>query len=260
MIETIKSFLSALLLSEKREDGRNLLDYRDIKVEVNPIARANGSARVKIGDTEVLVGIKMDAKEPFPDTPAEGVLMVMSELLPMASPDFEPGPPSPESVELARVCDRAIRESHMLDLSKLCITPKEKVWCVNVDIYPVNDAGNLLDASLLAAVVALKNARFCGYNAETGEVLYKELTKEKLPVSETPILATFAKLNGKIFIDPSRREEKAFDARLSIATKEDGEVCAMQKGGPGTFTEEEVLSCIELASEKGKELRKLVEK
>jgi exosome complex RNA-binding protein Rrp42 (RNase PH superfamily) len=48
------------------------------------------------------------------------------------------------------------------------------------------------------------------------------------------------------------------DARLSISSLPDEGIAAMQKGGFGTFTEEEILNLIDLAVEKGKELRKLV--
>jgi len=258
MIQTLKPFMAALLAKQMREDGRGVFDYRPIEIEVNPIPRANGSARVKIGATEVLVGVKMDVAKPFPDTPDEGVLMVNAELSPLANPEFESGPPGPAAVELARVVDRGIRESHAIDVEKLCIVPKEKVWMIFVDIYPMNDDGNLLDAAALAAMIALKKAVIPKYDEKEGQVLHKELTKEKLPMKALPMLTTFGKINGSIFVDPTRREEKALDSRLSIATLEDGTVSAMQKGGFGTFTQKEIAELLELSAEKGKELRKFL--
>ena len=259
-VEVIKSYLSALLKKEQREDGRGLFDYRNVKIETGAIERSSGSARVKIGNTEVLVGVKMDVDTPFPDSPEEGILMVNSELIPLANPDFEPGPPSPQSVELARVVDRGIRESGCIDVSKLCIVPKEKGWTVFIDVYPLNDDGNLLDAAALGAIAALKTAVMPKYNEAEDKVEYKEFTKEKLPVKKLPVLTTFAKLNGVIFSDTTNREESNADARLSISTLEDGTTCAMQKGGPGTFTQQEVTDLLERAIEKGKELRKHISK
>ena len=258
MEDTLKLYLTALLAKGKREDGRMPFDYRDIQIEVNPLSRACGSARVKIGETEVLVGVKMDVGEPFPDGPEEGILIVNAELVPLASPDFESGPPSPSAIELARVVDRGIREAEAVDFSKLCIVPKEKVWTVFVDIFPLNDDGNLFDAAALGAIIALKNAYLPKYDKEAGVVLYKEFTKEKLPVDVEPILTTFAKLSGNLFLDMTRREEKAFDTRLSVATIENGNITAMQKGGPGTLTEKEVLEIIGYAGEKSRELRKFL--
>ena len=48
-IETLKKMLS----EEKRFDGRKLLENRDLSVEINIANTAEGSARVKMGKTEV---------------------------------------------------------------------------------------------------------------------------------------------------------------------------------------------------------------
>jgi len=256
MVELIKPYMSALLQKGLREDGRGLLDYRNVDIEINPIARACGSARVKLGETEVLVGVKMDTDTPFPDSPDEGILIVNAELAPLSNPDFESGPPSPAAIELARVVDRGIRESGAVDFSKLCIKEKEKVWVVFIDVYPVNDNGNLLDAAALGAIAALKHALIPKYDEKEDKVFYEELSKEKLPVKQLPILTTFGKLNGTIFVDTTKREENVADSRLSIATLENETVSAMQKGGTGTFTEAEVLQMYDYSVELGKKLRK----
>lgn len=257
-MKILKSHLVSILKKGKREDERDLMDYRKIEIEVNPIPRANGSARLKLGKTEVIVGVKIDAGEPFPDTPEDGVQIVNAELNSIASPEFEEGPPRPEAIELARVVDRTIRESGAIDTSKLCIEPGEKVWCVFIDIYPINYSGNLFDISALGAIIALKNARFPKYDKKTGEIKHDELTDEKLPIKCIPILNTFAKIDKSILLDPSAREEKALDARLSIATIENGNICAMQKGGNGTFTIEEIINITKSAKKYAEKLRKLV--
>ncbi|MEW6069448.1 MAG: RNA-binding protein, partial [Candidatus Thermoplasmatota archaeon] len=126
--ELKKDYLYELAENGKRADGRKFDDYRKILVERSIIANAEGSARVKLGNTDVLVGVKIEPGEPYLDSPEKGVLTVSAELVPIASPAFESGPPSPEAIELARVVDRGIRESDSINLAKLCITPKEKVW------------------------------------------------------------------------------------------------------------------------------------
>src|SRR3989344_7494439 len=95
----------------KRLDHRPFDQYREMTIEAGIISSAEGSARVKLGNTEVIVGVKLGVGTPFPDTQDEGVLMVTAELLPLAHPDFESGPPGEDAIELARVVDRAIRES-----------------------------------------------------------------------------------------------------------------------------------------------------
>ena len=119
--EITRESIKNLIVNGKRDDGRLLDEYRDISIETDVISKAEGSARVKIGGTQVLVGVKPQIGSPFPDTPNFGVLMTNCEMLPMADPTFEPGPPGEDSIELARVVDRGIRESELVDLDKLCI-------------------------------------------------------------------------------------------------------------------------------------------
>ena len=117
-----------------RYDGRKLEEYRPVSVEYNVVNSAEGSARVKIGGTEVIAGIKMSMEKPFSDTPDEGTLMVGVELLPMSNPEFELGPPGIQAVELARVVDRGIREAKAIDVKKMVVVAGEKVWGVSVDM------------------------------------------------------------------------------------------------------------------------------
>ncbi|MCW3976698.1 MAG: RNA-binding protein, partial [Candidatus Bathyarchaeota archaeon] len=125
----------------KRLDERGLMDYREAQVETGVVEKAEGSARVRLGKTEVLVGIKIGIGEPFSDVPNQGVLTVNAELVPLASPTFEPGPPGEDAIELARVVDRGIRESKAIDLENLCIEPGKKVFIVFIDLYVLNYDG-----------------------------------------------------------------------------------------------------------------------
>jgi exosome complex component RRP42 len=253
----VKDYIISLLSKDIRIDGRKPLDYREpIKLEINVSKNAEGTAKVTIGETEVIAGVKLAVGEPFPDTPNEGVLMVGAELLPLSSPDFESGPPGPQANELARIIDRGIRESGMIDTEKLVIREGELVWMVYVDIYSLNDAGNLIDASALAAVAALKNTIFPKLDGD--KVLFREHTKTKLPLKKVPIFCTVYKIGDKIIVDPNEKEEKIMDCRLSVAVGEDGSIHALQKGGNKGLTIEEIDNMVEIAQQKTKELRKII--
>ena len=182
MYKELRSHIIKLFGSGIRLDGRKFTDYRPIKLETRVTNSAEGSARITIGKTDVIVGIKTEVMEPFPDTQDEGGIMVGAELLPLASPDFELGPPGIQAIEMARVVDRGIRESKALDFKKLCIKEGEKVWMLIIDICTINDSGNLLDASALAAVAALKDMRFPKY--EDDKLDYKEKTDKKLDLKD----------------------------------------------------------------------------
>ena len=247
-----KKSLEEFLKTGERLDGRKLDDFRDVEIEVGVVEKAEGSALVKLGETQVMAGVKLDIDTPFPDTPDKGILMTGAELTAMSSELFEPGPPDENAIEVARVIDRVIREAEVIDLEKLVITPGEQVWAVFVDIYTINAAGNLFDAGVLAAMAALMHSKMPRF--EDGKVIREDM-KDKLPVNGKAVSATFAKIGQSSVVDPSEVEEKVMDARLTVGIK-DGNIVALQKGGEGGFTGDEVEDALTRAIKHSKKLLK----
>ena len=241
--------------SGKRLDGRALTDFRELKIEQGLIEKAEGSARVHLGNSEVLVGVKVEIGAPFPDTPNEGVMTVNAELVPLASPTYETGPPDETSIELARIVDRGIRESKAIDTEKLCIEPGKKVFVVFVDVWVLNYDGNLIDTAALAAMSALLNTKMPNFEIKDGEVKIKQ-GYTPLPLRSHPITVTVGKINDKLIIDPGAEEEQVMDARLTMAINDQGNICAIQKGLAGYFTPQQIIEASKLAQEKAAELRK----
>ncbi|RLE38864.1 RNA-binding protein [Candidatus Woesearchaeota archaeon] len=239
-----------------RFDGRKKDEYRKIEVIKGVSATAEGSATVKIGDTEVMVGVKLGIGTPYPDSPDSGNLIVSAEFLPLASPEYEPGPPDIDAIELARVVDRGIREAKAIDVKKLCIEKGEKIWEVSVDICTINTAGNLFDAATLATLAALMDTKFPKY--ENDEIDYKVKTDQRLPLEILPVAITVIKIGNHFLVDPLPEEEEVLDARLTVTLTEDGSVCALQKGGDQPLTVEQIDEMIGIALEKSKEFRKLL--
>ncbi len=246
-----KDYICNLATDGKRMDGRGFDEFRKISIEKDVAKNAEGSALVKLGDTTVIVGIKMATGEPYPDTPDSGVLTTAAELRPMASPDFMSGRPSPQAIELARVVDRGIRESKTVDFKKLCVTEKEKVWVLYLDIHVLDYDGNLFDASSIGALSALSNTVVPASRFELGE-------DYKLSVEHKPVSCTSVKIGNAIMLDPCRNEETVADARLTVSIDENGDIRAMQKGLNGSFTLEEVKSVIKTSKKQGEKIRGLV--
>lgn len=264
-LSTVEEFLPlqqkellALLSTGVREDGRKFDEYRKIEIQTSLYERANGSAMVRIGNTVVIAGVKAEIGEPFPDAPNEGVLAVSLELLPHASPSFEPGPPDENAVEMSRIVDRGLRESKSIKTSELCIIPRKKAWVIYVDIYAIDHDGNIVDASGIAALAALLTARIPEVRVEGEEVVKLESTR-KIPIVERPIPVTVAKIGDYLLVDPSLSEENVADVKVTMTTLESGVVCSIQKSGPGTLEESDVLKIYDLAYEKGKEIRRMLE-
>jgi exosome complex component RRP42 len=250
----------------KRFDGRKPEEFRNIEVKMGISKNAEGSCSVKFGESEVYCGVKLDVMEPFPDSEDEGILMTTAELSPMASPDFETGPPRIEAIELGRVIDRGVRESGFIDFKKLCIKKGEKVWAVFIDIYAVNDSGNLIDLAGLAALIALGNAKMPVYDEATEKVdREKGWTKDGLPLNEKvmSLNMSFYKIGNSIIVDPVLEEQGIVDYRLSLALSSDGKetkISSIQKSGEGAIDKEDMEKILKLAVDKWKEMQPQINK
>lgn len=253
MNKETKKHIEETLAKGIRFDGRKPDQYRDVKVTLGVTKNAEGSARVKIGETDLIVGVKLSVETPYPDTPEEGTLAVNVELLPLSNPDFESGPPGIQAVELARVVDRGVRESKTIDVKSLCIEKGLKAWSILIDVCPINDAGNLFDAASIGTIAALYDTRFPKYDGV--EIDYKERTDKGLPLRIIPVSVTVYKIGKHLIVDPTNEEEEFGDARLSVCATEDGQICALQKGGNSPLGLDEIERMIDFALSKIKELR-----
>jgi len=249
--EILTTHILDLAAEGKRLDGRGPDEYRAVSVEPGYVVTADGSALVRIGDTAVLSGIKLEPGKPFADTPNAGVLTTNAELIPLASPTFEPGPPQPGAIEVSRVVDRAIRAAETIDLTRLCVTPGEKSWVCYVDIHVLDHSGNLIDAAALAAVSALAHSTVPAKRFEVAEADYP------LEVNHFPVECTFVRLGDTIVVDPTFDEERAAQGRITVATDEVGRVVAMQKGLVGAFSPDDVKEVVRRAFRHGEAHRAL---
>lgn len=251
-----KQELYRLLAEGKRVDGRSLLQYRNLVVRLGYIEKAEGSALVELGNTKILAAVKVGIALPFADTPNEGILIVNAELVPLASPVFEPGPPSEESISLARYVDRSIRESKAIDLSSLCIVPGRSVYSLYIDLYILDYDGNLIDASVIASVNALSTTMLPKYSVE-GQNIKKLDEYFKLELKDYPVSLTYAFLGDKYVVDPCLNEEYASDFTVSMTVKSDDRFCAIQKNGGGMLSPRSFLDLLEKSMTLGKELRRV---
>ena len=255
--ERIRQYLS----QGKRFDGRTPEEFRDIEIETGVSKKAEGSARVKIGKTEVIVGVKLNVMEPYPDSADRGNLIVSAELLPLSSGRFESGPPKFPAIEIGRLTDRAIRESKFIQMEKLCIKEGKKVWAVYIDIYSLNDDGNLIDAAELGAIAALKTARMPKYDEEKEKVLYGEWTDKKIPLQkDPPITITAHKIGNSWVVDPTLEEEDVSESRVTIGATHDGTISSVQKGESKEISIEEFENVLDLTEKVRKKVFSSIEK
>jgi exosome complex component RRP42 len=240
----------------ERLDGRGLLDYRPISVILSPIRKAEGSALVKLGRTQVIVGVKLELGAPFKDRPNEGVLQVHLEFVPLASPSFEPGPPDENAIEVARIIDRSLREPRAIKLEDLVIEPGRVAWVVYNDIYLIDHDGNIVDASMLASMLALATTKIPRLvKTETGQYVVDASVRETLlPVNLLVATVTLGVIENILFVDPSLEEELVADALIVLAVDENGRICGAQKRGEKGVPRKVLESALDIVVERGLQL------
>ena len=259
IIDSLKrAHILELLKDGKRLDGRSFEQSRELSIDIGVIPKAEGSARARLGDTEVVAGVKVQPERPFPDTGDQGMLMCTAEILPIAHPTAETGPPTPDVVELARVTDRGIRESKMLDMKQLVLEKNKSVIGVFCDNAVTDHDGNLFDACSYATTAAINSCKIPKYEMQDDAPVKIENEFNAPPISTLPVSVTMAKIGDYIIVDPNLDEWSIMDARITITTNSDGNVVALQKGGHDGFTQEELIKCAEISVKAGSKIREII--
>jgi exosome complex component RRP42 len=253
-----KTQILELLKEGKRVDGRLFDEVRELTIDVGVIPKAEGSARVRLGDTEVVSGVKVQPERPFPDTGDQGMLICTAEILPIAHPSAETGPPQPPVIELARVTDRGIRESKMLDMKQLVLEKDKSVIGIFCDNAVTDHDGNLFDACSYATTAAINSCKIPKYEMKDDKPVKIENEFITPPITTLPVSVTMAKIDEYIIVDPNLDEWSIMDSRITITTNSDGNVVALQKGGSGGFTQDELVKCAEISVKVGSKIREII--
>jgi len=245
-----------LLQEDKRFDNRGLLDSRNLEIKKNVMKSADGSAWVKLGNTEIIAGVKFVVGTPYLDSPEEGSLVLNLEMSGIASADIGTGPPSIDAMEYGRVVDRVIRSSECIDFKELSIVSGEKSFIVFVDCYALNADGNLIDAAQYAAMAALLDSKIPKLD-ENNNIVNKEYADKKLKIDleKLAVSFSFCKSNHKLFMDATEVEELASDSRFSVGVCGNNVVSYHKGGGNGTFKIEEINKIMDIAASKYLEIK-----
>ena len=87
---------------------------------------------------------------------------------------------------------------------------------------------------------------------------YSEKTDNGIELRKKPLAVTVLKIGDNYIVDPDTEEEKISDVRLTVASTEDGTLCALQKGGDYPLTSDDISKMVDIGLEKAKELRGLL--
>jgi exosome complex component RRP42 len=143
----------------------------------------------------------------------------------------------------------------MVDVSQLVIEKDKSVVGVFADIVVIDYDGNLFDACSYAATAALLTSKTPKWTMVDDKVTLVDEEETPLPTTTIPVSITMGKIGNYIIVDPNGDEWASMDARITITTNSDGNICALQKGGSDGFTQEEIVQCGEISVRVGAKIR-----
>jgi exosome complex component RRP45 len=208
----------------------------------------------------ILAKVSAEVTVPYSDRPFDGIFTITSELSPMASPAFEVNRPTETEVLLSRLLEKTVRRSNALDTESLCLVAGQKCWSVRVDLHVLSHDGNLIDASCLAVVAALRHFRRPDTSME-GETLtvYTPAERELVPLSwlHSPFCVTFSFYGDEgdiVLLDATLLEEQLRVSSCTISLNKHGEICQISKLGGTPVEAVSLVQCTSVALQKVKEL------
>ena len=245
--------------SEFRADGRNCEDYRVVELETGVLVNTNGSSRLRLGNTELLTGVKVELGVPNPKHPNQGWVEFHVDCSPNAGLAFQGRGGQDLSNGICSHLSRIYNNHSSLDLSQLCIVPGRHCWVVHVDVIMLEYGGNLFDAVSIAVKAALHNIGVPKVSATAGDEGEYELNLPedpsdviKLKTSSCPVLVTISKIGNHHVVDATLEEEFCSHASLIVGVTAKGLVTGVKKAGSGSLCLESINEMLETAKKVGK--------
>ncbi|CAI9719929.1 Hypothetical predicted protein [Octopus vulgaris] len=258
-----KTFILHGIQDNLREDGRGCDDYRYMEIETDVVSNTSGSARLRLANTDVLVGVKAELGPPEPIKPDLGRLEFFVDCSANATPEFEGRGGEVLATEISTMLSQAYGNLNALDLKSLCVIPNSQCWILYVDILLLECGGNLFDAVSVAVKAALFNTRIPNVSVLKGDEGQMELEisddpydVKQLDTTYCPCLVTLSKIGYFHVVDASPKEEACCLARLIMGVTESGVITAMKKEGSGSLDPESIYDMMETGKKVGEMLGK----
>ncbi|CAK9830681.1 Exosome complex component RRP42 [Anthophora retusa] len=207
-----KTFILHGIDADLRNDGRRRCEYRSMEIETKLMPQTHGSARLRIGNTDILVGVKVELDVPHADKPNEGKLKFFVDCSATATPVFEGKGGDELATTISNTLTNAYQSRNVFDLRTICILPRKKCWKMFVDVLILQCGGNLFDAVGIAVKAALFSTEIPKITATLdGGEPYIQLSDAfynwtKLDTSNCPVIVTLCKIGDNYIVDPTAEE------------------------------------------------------
>lgn len=132
--EAEKVFILHGIQENIRCDGRTRSDYRPMELETDVVQNSNGSARLRLANSDVLASIKAEIDVPHANRPNEGKLEFFVDCSANATPEFEGRGGEELANEISNTLSKAFTSPNAFDLKSLCILSRKQCWKLYIDI------------------------------------------------------------------------------------------------------------------------------
>lgn len=132
--EAEKVFILHGIQENNRCDGRTRSDYRPMELETDIAQNSNGSARLRLANSDVMASIKAEIDVPLANRPNEGKLEFFVDCSANATPDFEGRGGEELALEVSNTLSKAFTSPNAFDLKTLCILTRKHCWKLYIDI------------------------------------------------------------------------------------------------------------------------------
>lgn len=254
-----KQFIEGGIAEDIRTDGRKRLIYRPIHLQTGVIPQANGSARVKMGGTEVIASVKAELGRPSSLQPDKGKVFINVDCSPTAAPIFEGRGGEELSAELSGALQKCLLGGKSgagagIDLSSLSVVGGKICWDLYIDGLVVSADGNLLDALGAAIKAALSNTGIPKVNVAAGassdeqpEVDISDEEFLQFDTSAVPVIITLTKVGRHYIVDATPEEESHMNSAVSMSVNRQGHICGLTKRGSAGLDPSVILDMISVA-------------
>jgi len=228
-----RAFFHGGVACDVRADGRRRFDFRALTLTLGALPHLAGSAQLRLGGTEVLVGVRAEIDSPAAERPGEGRLEVCVELLDVGGDRRARGAAEELEASLAASLQSSLRARLSLDWAALCVLPGQRCWLLGLDCLVLADDGALLDALSLCAKAALHDVTLPVLEAAppppSGEPASADFelgsALQRLDCSRVPLCLTVHRAGPHCLLDCDGAEARAADAALWLAVRPCGALC-----------------------------------
>ncbi|KZS18532.1 Exosome complex component RRP42 [Daphnia magna] len=263
--EAEKAFIHHGVQDDLRCDGRTRLDYRPIILETGLVSNASGSSRLRLANSDVLVGVKVELASPLSEKPLEGRLEFFVDCSANATPKFEGRGGEDLANEICRFLQMSYMSGDTINLAELSVLTGQQCWVLYVDILILECGGNLYDTVSLAVKSALYTTQIPSIKVATmdGDQPELELSEDpydtkRLNTQNVPCLVTLMKIGNHYLVDPTPEEECCSSSGVVVAVSGTKKITAVRKIGSGSLHPESLVSMLKTASEVGTVVNKIL--